>query len=295
MVITELWPRGKTIWGSESDKSALSTDLQLIRNNFTTVPLLIGEYDASPTNCETAARWKYFDYFIRTASALNISTILWDNGGDHLDRTTGTWRDPSAINIIMDATGGITNSLPDSTEDPSATTQWSSAYIFHKYGDPVSDQSLPFLFNGNSVSSISASDGTKLTADTDYVVAGSNITFKASFLSKYLSSTTAPGILANLTVSFSAGASEVIQLVQWKTPSLSSTSAVASAVNGSDLYIPITWGGIPKPAAVKAVEANGNYLVDSWTEYLPAIQQGRTVSLRTAYMNESKVVLTNLM
>lgn len=203
---------------------------------------------------------------------------MWDNGQDHLDRTTGVWRDPSAIDIIMDATSGITNSLPDSTEDPSATTQWSSAYIFHKYGDPVSDQSLPFLFNGNSVSSISASDGTKLTPETDYVVAGSNITFKASFLSKYLSSTTAPGILANLTVSFSAGASEVIQLVQWKTPSLSSTSVAASAVNGSDLYIPITWGGIPKPAAVKAVEANGEYLVDSWTEYLPVIQQGRTVS-----------------
>jgi endoglucanase len=66
--------------------------------------------------------------------------------------------------------------------------------------------------------------------------------------------------------------------VQWKAPTLSSTSAVASSVSGSDLSIPITWGGLPTVAAVKALTKSGTYLVDDWTVSLGPIQQARAVS-----------------
>lgn len=265
-----------------------------MRNNFTNVPILIGEFDASPTNTEPAARWKYTDFLIRTARSLNFACVLWDNGLDQLDRNANTWRDPNSISMITKSTASSANSLPDSTEDSSATSQWSSAYIFHQYGTDVVAQSLPFIFNGNTLTSISDSTGSTLTSGTDYSVSGANITFSASYLSKKLSSTTAPGIIANLTLTFSGGqSSPVVQIVQWKTPTLSSTSAVASSVSGSDLSIPITWGGVPRVAAVKAMTTSGVYLVDTWTVYLGPLQQARAVSFNflTPFSNHTLTIM----
>ncbi|KAJ5303782.1 DNA repair protein rad14 [Penicillium atrosanguineum] len=271
--------RGKTIWGSDADKATVLSDLQLLRGNFTNVPIVLGEYDASPTNTEPAARWKYVDYLIRNALGLDVSCILWDNGLDHLDRDTGTWRDPNSISMITKSTASTQNSLPDSTEDSSTTTQWSSASLFHEYGTQVVAQSLPFLFNGNTLSLISDSTGSILQSGTDYSVSSSGITLTASYLSKHLSPATSPGVIADLTLKFSGGeSSPIIQIVQWKTPTLSSTSAVASSVSGADLSIPITWGGLTTVAAVKAVTTSGVYLVDDFTVYLGPLQQARTVS-----------------
>ena len=61
------------------------------------VPIILGEFDASPTNTEPAARWKWVDELVRTASELNFACILWDNGLDHLDRDTSTWRDANSL------------------------------------------------------------------------------------------------------------------------------------------------------------------------------------------------------
>jgi endoglucanase len=240
------------------------------------VPLLIGEWSASPIVTETAARWKYFDYFLQMARKYNTVPMLWDNGADYLDRAAHTWRDQVAINILMNATAGVANSLPDSTENGMAKSQWTSAHIFHRVGTIVTDQTLPFLLNGNTLKSISSPSKT-LRANTDYIVSGSNITFKASLLSAFVSSTTTPGSIANLTLTFSAGGNLLVNIVQWDVPVLGSTTS--AAVSGSDLSIPITWKGIGKPAAVRALESNGAYLVDTWTVHLGPLQQGRTVSL----------------
>ncbi|KXG51480.1 Immunoglobulin E-set [Penicillium griseofulvum] len=285
---------GKTIWGSDSDKTTVKTDFQNLRNAFPDVPLLLGEYDASPTNTEPAARWKYVDFLIKTASSLDISCVLWDNGLDHLDRTTGVWRDTNSLSIITKSTESTANSLPDSTEDGSTTTQSSSAYIFHQYGTAVTAQTLPFIFNGNTLSSISDSTGAKLASGTDYSVSGANIIFTASYLSKHLSSTAVPGVVATLTLKFSGGdSSPVIQIVQWKTPTLASTSAGASSVSGSDLSIPITWGGLPTIAAVKALTKSGTYLVDDWTVYLGPLQQARATYSNHYNWDASHVILTS--
>ena len=140
-------------------------------------------------------------------------------------------------------------------------------------------QTLPFIFNGNTLSSISDSTCSALSLGTDYSVSGANIIFTASYLSKHLSSTTTPGIIATLTLRFSGGdSSPAVQIVQWKAPTLSSTSAVASTVSGSALSIPITWGGLSTVAALKALTKSRTYLVDDWTVSLSPIQQARVVS-----------------
>lgn len=278
--------RGKTIWGSDDDKAALTNDLTLIRNNFTDVPFVIGEWSASVTNTEAGARQRYFDYFIRAANAVGAATMIWDNGDDQLDRATGEWRDPVAIDILMHAAAAegedavVSNSLPGGTTDIDAATQQSSAFIYHRVGDDVADEDLPFLFNGNTLESVSVSsdgsDSTTLDPTTDYSVSDSTVTFKAAFLSQFVSPTAEPGSKAVLALEFSAGAALAVEIVQWDTPTLASTSS--EAVAGEDLHVPIEYKGLDKVAAVKIFGIDGSYPFDDWTEYLGPLQQGRGVS-----------------
>lgn len=268
---------GKTIWGSDADKAAMATELGIVRGNSTNVPLIIGEFDASPLNTEPAARWKWTDQLVRTATELNTAIVIWDNGLDHLDRNAHTWRDPTSVSILNNASKGTKSALADSTIDASATTQFSSAYIWNKVGSAVTDQTLPWLFNGNTVKTVKTNAGATLTADKDYTVSSSAIVFKASFLAQFLSATATPGSKANLTLTFSAGASSQVEVVQWDVPTLAATSS--KAVTGADLNIPITYKGVKVPAAVKALRSDGVYLFDDWTQYLGPLQQARIVSL----------------
>lgn len=266
---------GKTIWGSDADKAAMDADLASVRGNFTGIPLIIGEWSASPVATETAARWRYFDFFARTAAKYNTSTVLWDNGADYLNRATHSWRDPVALDIYLNAQKGIVNALPDSTTDLSATSQNSSAYIYHKQNTTVADQTLPFLFNGNTLQKISVAATNKvLTKGQHYTVAQQSITFTSAFLSTVLTPSSPTGTLANLTLEFNRGAKLSVNVLQYNTPTLQQSSSALPATS-ADLLIPITWAGQNRPAAIKAVRADGVYLFDSWTEYLGPLQQGR--------------------
>jgi endoglucanase len=256
------------------------------------VPLILGEYDASAENTEPAARWKYFDHLQHVAYDLKIATIMWDNGNDHLDRTTGEWRDPVTPQLVVGTTEETLNSLPDSTEDASATEQSSSAYIFHRVTDQVTAQTVPYLFNGNSLVSITDSAGTVLESGSDYSVSGANIVFSATYLATKYTSSTAPGVVDTLTLEFDGGASSpTIEIVQWDKPVLATTSAFASAVSGADLSISITWNGLSTVAAVKALTTSGVYLFDDWTQWLGPLQQARAVSTPFVFQNSPQISL----
>ncbi|KAI0414759.1 putative cellulase [Xylaria grammica] len=260
---------GKTIL-SDADIATIESDLENIRANFTDVPLVLGEFDASPLNTEPAARRKYMDIVVRKAKELDTAVILWDNGLDHFNRDTKEWKDPHALEILLNAAAGVSNSLSDFTTDASATEQSSSAYVFHKVGDEVTDRTISVSLNGNTLKSIATEDGTELSASTDYTASGGDITLTSSFLSTYFTSSGSPGSKANLTLTFSAGATAGVNLVQWDLPELGSTSS--TAVSGADLRIPITWAGVNQPAAVKMLREDGVYLFDDWTQYLGPLQ-----------------------
>ncbi|PNS18476.1 hypothetical protein CAC42_6293 [Sphaceloma murrayae] len=255
---------GKTIWGSEADKQSLENDIASMRNNFTDVPIIIGEWAASPAATESAARRKYNDFFIRTAAKYNTPTILWDNGADYLDRAAATWRDDTAVEIILQGQAGAANSLGDSTTDTSATSQQSSAFLFQKAGAPIVDQTLPFQFNGNTVTGIKTANRS-LSEGSDYSATSSGITFTPSFIGSVLKNST--GLLADLTVSFSAGADYQISVVQWDVPTLATSSIALADITETTLTIPITWKGVSQLATVRASTATGGYLSDDFTQY----------------------------
>ncbi|KAK0635967.1 glycoside hydrolase superfamily [Bombardia bombarda] len=268
---------GKTTWGSASDRQAVTSDFAMVKGNFTDVPLVLGEFDASQLNCEAAARWKWFDHVVRTAASYDIVPFLWDNGVDNLDRATGRWRDLIGKDLIVSTVKGVVNSLADSTNDAAATTQESSAYVFNKVGgDVTADRRLPFILNGNRVEGLVVDGGRALKSGGDYVVEGEVVTLKKEFLKEYLFAGAAPGSKANVTVRFSKGTPSQVELVQWDVPKLGGSSFAARAVAAdSDLEIPIEWKGLHMVAAVRILGSDGTFLVDDWTKWLPTLQQGR--------------------
>jgi len=264
---------GKTTWGSAADKASLEADLAAVRGNFTDIPLVIGEWSASPANTETAARWKYFDFFVRTAAKYDTATILWDNGADHFERGAGKWRDETELGVLLSAAKGDVNALPDSATG-SESVQWSSAYAYHKVGTKVVDIELPYLFNGNTLTAITnTKTDAPLSETKDYAVSGSTVTLKASFLAPILNANTT-GSLTNLTLTFSHGTSTNVDILQYSTPKLGATTAQLPATS-SDLYIPVSWAGQNKPATIRALKSDGTILIDDWTQYLGPLQQGR--------------------
>jgi len=180
-----------------------------------------------------------------------------------------------AKDIYIAASKGVKNSLPESTIDMQATTQQTSAYLFHKVGEAVQAQTLAYQLNGNTIKSVKMEDGSAMQTG-DCGIEGASIKFSNSFLGRYFTPTLSAGPKASLTIQFSAGADSRVQLVQWDAPKLAG-GASSKAVSGKDLSLPVTWKGIQKIATVKVVLADGKYLVDDWTQYLGPLQKARAV------------------
>ncbi|OBT80476.1 hypothetical protein VF21_00884 [Pseudogymnoascus sp. 05NY08] len=171
--------------GSNDDKAALELDFSLFHDNFTNIPTFIGEWDATPAYTETAARWKYFDFFVRTASKYDFSHSVFDNGAELLDRSTHTWYDETVIDILINAAAGTVNSLPESTTDSSAT----------------------------SLASIQNSAGISLTT-SQYTFSSSGVlTLSVAYLSTPYGASSTSGIKDTLALQFSKGANLSLQVV----------------------------------------------------------------------------------
>lgn len=201
-----------------------------------------------------------------------MTTFWWDNGATDFDRAAGKFRDPVVADIILKAAQGKTNSLADSTTDPSATTQTSSAFIYNKAGSAPSDLSATYILNGNTISSVRAPDGSTLRSGREISISGNTITWKAAYLGQYITASTPAGPVANFTISFSQGANLMTTLVNQGPSKLASNGSTASTP-ASDIVIPVTYGTQHQVAAVRGVLADGTCLFDTWTQYLGPLQQ----------------------
>lgn len=251
----------------------MESDFGQLRGNFTDVPIVVGEWLVSPVHSEPAARWRYYDALGRMCRKYDFASYIWDTGNDHLDRDAHAWRDPTGLHLYFNALLGNANSLPDSTVDISATSQFSSAFAFHKAGDAVENITVSFTLSGNSVSSIS-NGSVELRDGTDYIVNGAEIVLTPSFLSPYFTDSSTAGVIATLMVAFSQGPSIPVQLVQWDTPVLPISSAQPNT--GSDIDVAVHWNGVGKPATMAAFKSDGIPLIDEWTQGSPPLQRGRT-------------------
>jgi endoglucanase len=273
---------GETLWGSDSDKSDMWNNVHWARTNFTDVPIIIGEFGIGTAQTEAAARWKYYDYFVQAAYNNSESVMLWDASGSFAPDTSTPYGDPTAMDVIISAAKGVQNALADSTEDENAPSFWSSAQLFQKQGDPIRATGLPMLFNGHTLLSISISNGTcngTLRVGTDYAIDGQNVTFTQSFMQTLFPTTAEPGLRATMVFKFDGGAAPlIIPAYLWARPTLAVNQVTITNTSAqNDLWVPVTYRGMPEVAMVVAQEDNGQYLVDSWTEWLPPMLKGNAV------------------
>jgi endoglucanase len=280
---------GKTIWGSQADLEVMDTEIKLLRQSFPDVPLIMGEWGISPSTTEPASRWRWIDALSRTAAKYNTTTFFWDNG-DQFDRAARKWQDPTALAILLSAQKGNKNSLPVTVEEiisPSLGRQNTSAYIFSQRTTLVKeDQLLQFNLNGNWVRRIKDSKGRELQAETEYRVepAGGTrrtdiIRFIQGTVARYVANQTV-GIKEKLTLEFSSGAPIEIEVVVWEKPTLETIHDNSYAAAGKDFEIPVSFNGLSKVAAVKAVYTDsGKPILDDWTDDLGPLQAGYLVSV----------------
>lgn len=111
-----------------------------------------------------AVRWRWFDFITRTAKSFNYPLILWDSGADDFNCPENTWNDPVTLDVWFNAATRINNTLADSTTDQQATSQITSASIFHKVGEVVYPQSVTYLMDGNTLTSVKTPTGTALNS-----------------------------------------------------------------------------------------------------------------------------------
>jgi endoglucanase len=139
---------------------------------------------------------------------------LWDSGADDFNRPANTWNDPVTLDVWFNAASRITNTLADSTTDPQATSQITSASIFHKVGEVVYPQSITYLMDGNTLTSVKTSAGTALNS-SQYSMPGGTLALSGTYLATLYKLDSAPGTEETLTLTFSTGTSLTLQIVQY--------------------------------------------------------------------------------
>ncbi|KAF3918230.1 hypothetical protein ABW20_dc0109854 [Dactylellina cionopaga] len=287
---------GKTIWGTEDDKAAIEAEFKMWKGNFTGIPTFVGEWNASPKNVERAAGWRYYDAFTKLCVKYGFSHIIWDAGNDNLNRITNTWFEPASQSILLNAVAGNVNVLADSTLDGGAITQLSSAYIFHKVGDAVTDKTATYINTNGPPISVKTSAGVDLLASGQVTYSSGSaantgvLTLKQSYLSTLISSNTTPGVLETLNIAWSAGDELTLKIVLYKAPTVSNPT-VPRQTSG-DLHIPVNYAGLPFPAAVYGEydDVARTYVSDDWTVWLGPLQKGTWVSGNWGYDSNSLIL-----
>ncbi|UUZ93513.1 cellulase family glycosylhydrolase [Paenibacillus sp. P25] len=248
------WPfsvniAGYTKFGTDAIND-ITTSLDAVYNTFVAkgIPVVVGEYGLLGYGggaIELGEMLKFYEYYLQYAKSKNVTSMLWDDGGQ-FNRTTYQWIDPDVYNIIKQSLTGRS-----STAD--------TDLIFLKSGATVSDASLSLNLNGNSFVSLSNGTAT-LKPGRDYTLSGSTLTVKASYLSKLALG--ALGEKAVLTANFNSGPAWKIHVRYYNTPVLQNAPGTTSG-----FVIPTAFNGDQLATMEAVYAAGGNAGPQNWTSY----------------------------
>ncbi|MFD5317052.1 cellulase family glycosylhydrolase [Streptomyces sp. NPDC127098] len=215
------------------------------------IPVIVGEYgllgfDRSVGTIQHGEMLKFFEYFGSYARQRQLTTMWWDNG-QHLDRSTLTWRDPSLYRQIR--TSWTTDSATASSDQ-----------IFVRAGQAPADATLTLNPNGNNLTSV-RNGSAELVRGQDYTVNGDQLTVTAATLAR-LTEGRGHGVNATLSLQFDGGAPWDVDVISYATPELVNASGTTGG-----LTIPTAFNG-DQLATMEAVYAGGgNAGPHDWTSY----------------------------
>jgi aryl-phospho-beta-D-glucosidase BglC (GH1 family) len=214
------------------------------------IGVICGEYgllgfDNTKEAIEHGEILKYLEYINYYAKKKDITLMLWDNG-QHLNRTSYTWYDPSFYNMLKTSWSG-------------RSSYAESDRIFVNDDTISKNVTLKLTENGNTLKDI-YNGNTRLKKGTDYTLSGSVITFKAKYIKSVI--TGSYGINATLTMKFSAGADWEVYLTRYKLPVVGTGKGSASGFT-----IPVEFNG-SRISTIEALNEKGSGTgPDSWTKY----------------------------
>jgi aryl-phospho-beta-D-glucosidase BglC (GH1 family) len=215
------------------------------------IPVILGEYgllgfDTTLDAVEHGEVLKFFELFGNYAREQQITTMWWDNG-QHLDRTSFEWSDPSLFRQIE-----------SSWTTASATA--SDDQIFVQQGQEPADATITLNLNGNTLTSIT-NGSEALVEGEDYTVSGGELTITAAALAR-LTEGGDLGVNATLTLEFSGGVPWDVNVITYDTPVLEDADGTTES-----LVIPATFNG-DRVATMEAIYADGtNAGPEDWTPY----------------------------
>jgi endoglucanase len=232
------------------------------------IGVIVGEYgllgyDAGEQTNQAGEELKYYDYVNYVAKEKGICLMFWDNGSgiDRNDTTDYSWKKAKVGAALEAALNG---------ERSSYATGLDTIYLNSEADEDVS---IPLTLNGNTFKGVSDANGALSDSDYTYDEASATLTLSKDYVNRaYASLGESYGQIADLTLSFSAGAAWHEYLVKYGTPESSAPQFTTITTDG---YASVNGVTIPfdfKGADVRRVTAyqDGNRVGpnSSWWSWL---------------------------
>jgi hypothetical protein len=225
-------------------------------------------FDTALDTVEHGEILKFFEYFTGSAIENGITAMWWDNG-QHLNRYSLEWTDPTLHAIIAQSMSGR------------------SSYAVRDFVNIIEgsadDKKLALTLNGNEFTGIRTESGDTVPED-GYIVDESSITFTADYLNSLVSDPNEYGCVETLYLQFSDGPEWKMYVYNTSTPELSEADGTLSS-----LFIPVDFKG----TQVSTIEAeyisggSGYPGGQNWTSYK---QYGEQFTVNTA---NGEIKMTN--
>ena len=207
------WPFSVNIAGETEFKGISVTDIDGLVSRLKTtfidngIPVIIGEwgllgFDTALDTVEHGEILKFFEYFCNAVRENGLTTMWWDNG-QHINRYSYEWADPSLMAIIK-----------QSMQGRSSTAERDFINLFE---GAVEDKQLKLSLNGNTLAGIRSESGGALSEDS-YTLTEDTLTFKADYISALVTDPAQYGRLETLYLEFSAGPDWTVYVYNTSTP-----------------------------------------------------------------------------
>ena len=271
------WPFSVNFAGETEFKGISVTDIDGLVSRLKTtfidngIPVIIGEwgllgFDTALDTVEHGEILKFFEYFCNAVRENGLTTMWWDNG-QHINRYSYEWADPSLMAIIK-----------QSMQGRSSTAERDFINLFE---GAVEDKQLKLSLNGNTLAGIRSESGGALSEDS-YTLTEDTLTFKADYISALVTDPAQYGRLETLYLEFSAGPDWTVYVYNTSTPEFTEVEGRKGA-----LTIPCDFKGTQlKTVEAKYISGGSNSPgSQNWTTFKQYGDQFTTVTDGVRFTN----------